>query len=411
MESKLIIILIVVIGAIAISQLVRVYELTAKLRKHEEHEIPMRDNYLNAKLMLLFMGIQFGGFIYLMLKYGWTGRGPAASIQGESTDWLLNLNLLLVSAIFFLTNFLLFYFSFKYVKRPGVKAYYYPHNNKLEMLWTVVPAAVLAVVIILGLQTWNDVTGASPKDAISLELYSKQFDWTARYSGGDNTLGRTDYKLITGTNELGLMTAATIDSSIHAMRHGAGGILDIQKTLNNRDTVLTDSLVNVLRKDLGTKERLLRLLNQMKATHNVALDKHVYDDIIQRDTLYLCVNKPYEISFRSKDVIHSAYFPHFRTQMNTVPGYGTRMKFTPNKTTAEMRTIKNLPTFHYVLMCNKICGGAHYKMKLMVVVLEEAEYNAWMKGKGTKTFKNTYFPAPAAPATNPVADTVKTAMN
>jgi hypothetical protein len=34
-----------------------------------------------------------------------------------------------------------------------------------------------------------------------------------------------------------------------------------------------------------------------------------------------------------------------------------------------------------------------------------------MKGKGTKTFKDTYFPAPAAPATNPVADTVKTAMN
>ena len=78
MESKLIIILIVVIGAIAIAQLVRVYELAAKLRKHDEHEIPMRDNYLNAKLMLAFMVIQFGGFIYLMLKYGWTGRGPAA---------------------------------------------------------------------------------------------------------------------------------------------------------------------------------------------------------------------------------------------------------------------------------------------------------------------------------------------
>lgn len=411
MESKLIIILIIVIGAIAISQLVRVYELTAKLRKHEEHEIPVRDNYLNAMLMLVFMVIQFGGLIYLMIKYGWTGRGPAASVQGEYTDWLLDLNLILITAIFFLTNFLLFYFSFKYVKRPGVKAYYYPHNNKLEMLWTVVPAAVLAVIIILGLQTWNEVTGASPKEAINIELYSKQFDWTARYSGTDNMLGKTDYKLILGNNELGLMTQATIDSSIHAMRHGAGGILDIQRILNNRDTVLTDSLVNVLRKDLGTKERLLRLLNQMKATHNAALDKQVYDDIIQRDTLYLCVNKPYEFSFRSKDVIHSAYFPHFRAQMNTVPGYGTRLKFTPNITTAEMRKIKNLPAFHYVLMCNKICGGAHYKMKMMVVVLEEEEYNAWMKGKGTKNFKATYFPAPSAPAVIPAESTAISAMN
>jgi len=99
--------------------------------------------------------------------------------------------------------------------------------------------------------------------------------------------------------------------------------------------------------------------------------------------------------------------------MNTVPGYGTRMKFTPNKTTEEMRTIKNLPTFNYVLMCNKICGGAHYKMKLMVVVLEESEYNAWMKGRAAKNFKATYFPAPAAPAAaaTPAKDTVKTAMN
>lgn len=413
MENKFIIILIVVIGAVAISQLVRVYELTAKLRKHGEHEIPTRDNYLNSKLMLAFMIFQFGGFIYLLGKYGWTGRGPAASVQGESTDWLLNLNFAIIIAIFFLTNFLLFFFSYKYVKRPGVKAFYYPHNNKLEMLWTVVPAAVLAVIIILGLKSWNELTSGSPENAIRVELYSKQFDWTARYSGGDNTLGKTDYKLILGNNELGLMTEATIDSSILAMRTGSGGILDIQKLLNNRDTVLTDSLTNVLRKDLGSKERLLRLLTQMKATHNKKLDKQVYDDIIQKDTLYLCVNKPYEFTFRSKDVIHSAYFPHFRAQMNTVPGYGTRLKFTPNKTTEEMRKIKNLSTFNYVLMCNKICGGAHYKMKMMVVVLEEAQYNAWMKGKATKNFKATYFPAaPTAPAT-PAAqgDTVSTTMN
>jgi cytochrome c oxidase subunit 2 len=281
------------------------------------------------------------------------------------------------------------------------------------MIWTVVPACVLAVIIILGLKKWNDATSDAKKESIRIELFSKQFDWTARYSGGDNTLGRTDYKLILGNNELGLMTAATIDSSIMAMRQGAGGILDIKKLLNNRDTVLTDSLTSVLRKDLGSKERLLRLLTQMKSTHNASLDKHVYDDIVQKDTLYLCVNKPYEFSFRSKDVIHSAYFPHFRTQMNTVPGYGTRMKFTPNKTTEEMRTIKNLPTFNYVLMCNKICGGAHYKMKLMVVVLAEAEYNAWMKSKASKNFKATYFPAPAAPAAleAPAKDTVKNAMN
>jgi len=81
----------------------------------------------------------------------------------------------------------------------------------------------------------------------------------------------------------------------------------------------------------------------------------------------------------------------------------------------KMKEIKNLPTFNYVLMCNKICGGAHYKMKMMVVVLEENEYNAWMKGKATKNFKASFFPAPAAPAPaaapTPAAEPANTEMN
>lgn len=407
MESKFLILLIIIIGAIAIAQLVRVYELAAKLRKNEEHDIPNRDNYLNSKLMLLFMVVQFRGFIYLMLKYGWTGRGDAASIQGQSTDWLLNLNFIIIISVFFFTNFLLFFFAYKYVRKPGVKAYYLSHNNKLEMIWTVVPAAVLAVIIILGLKTWNDVTGPSPKDAIKVELYAKQFDWTARYAGGDNILGKSDYKLILGNNELGIVTSETLDSSILAIQNGAGGIASIQKLLNNRDTVITDSLMSVMTTNLGNKERLLRLLYQMKSTHAKSKDANAWDDIIQRDTLYLRNNTPYEFLIRSRDVLHSAFFLHFRAQMNAVPGYGTRLKFTPTITTDQMRVKKNLPSFNYILMCNKICGGAHYKMKMMVVVLSEAKYDAWMKSKATQNFKAKYFPvATPTPASSGGMDTV-----
>jgi len=408
MESRLLILVIIVIGAIAVAQLTRLYELAAKLRKHGEHDIQDRDNYLNARLMLVFNLFQFGALIWLMLKYGWTGIGPAASVEGQSTDWLLNVNFAIILAVFFLTNFLLFFFAFKYVRKPGVKARFVSHNDKLELVWTAIPAVVLAVIIVLGLQTWNELTGPSNKDALNVELYAQQFNWTARYAGEDNVLGKADYKLILGSNELGLVTSSTIDSSIHAMRYGAGGILDLQKTLNNRDTVLTDSLISVLRTNLGRKERLLRLLNQMKSTYNVKNDKAAWNDVIQKDTLYLCKNKPYEFTFRSKDVIHSAYFPHFRQQMNTVPGYGTRLKFTPIYTTKEMRKLKNLSTFHYVLMCNKICGGAHYGMKMMVVVLEEKEYNAWMKAKSAKNFKASFLPAPqaAVPADTTVTKTI-----
>jgi cytochrome c oxidase subunit 2 len=407
MENKLIILIVIILGAIAIAQLVRVYEISAKLRKNEEHEVSNRDNRLNARLMLGFMIALFLGFIYLMTAYGWTGRGVAASVEGKETDWLLNLNFVIVIMIFFFTNFLLFFFTFKYVKKPGVKAFYYPHNNKLEMIWTVVPAIVLAVIIILGLQTWNDLVAPTGKEAIRVELFSKQFDWTARYAGQDNTLGKYDYKLTTDNNELALLTSNTIDSALNNMLNGSNGISRIQKLLNNRDTIFNDSTSNALRADLSRKERLYRLLAQMKANHNNKLDASAWDDIIQKDTLVLCKGQQYEISLRAKDVIHSAFFTHMRAQMNAVPGMPTRLKFTPSMTTEEMRKSKNNPAFNYTLMCNKICGGAHYKMKMIVVVKEKAAYNAWMASKKKETFKDKYFPAPAAPVAA-VMDTTMT---
>ena len=143
----MIILLVLILGIIAAAQLMRLYELSSKLRKEGEHDITKRDNHMNAGLMLAFMIALFGGFIWLMLKYGWVGRGESASVHGHELDWLLNVNFVIVIAVFFLTNFLLFWFAFKYVKKPGVPAFYYPHNNKLEMVWTVIPAIVLAVIL------------------------------------------------------------------------------------------------------------------------------------------------------------------------------------------------------------------------------------------------------------------------
>ncbi len=392
MESKLIILLVVIIAAIAIAQLVRVYELSSKLRGKNEHEISQKDNNFNALLLLIFMFIQFFGFIYLMLVYGWTGRGEAASVQGKETDWLLNLNFIIVIAMFFFTNSLLFYFSFKYVKKPGVKAFYYPHNNKLEMFWTVVPACILAVVIILGLKSWNEITSVSGADAKVVELYSKQFDWTARYAGKNNRLGKFDYKLKTDNNELSLVTKNTIDSAISRMLKGVTGIESIQKKLNDPAIILSDSIRFSLEKKLSSKERLIRLLYQMKENHDTKVDNDAWDDFIQKDTLYLCVNQLYEFKFRAEDVLHSAFFPHFRAQMNTVPGLTTRFKFTPDITSQDMRVKMKNENFNFILMCNKICGGSHYNMKMIVVVLSKAEYVAWENKKMKETFKDKYFP-------------------
>lgn len=411
MTGKLIFLIVIVLGVIALAQLVRVYELSSRLRNRGEHEVSTRDNNLNARLMMVFMILFYASFIYLMLAYGWTGRGEAASVHGKETDWLFNLNLIIISAVFFLTNTLLFFFAYKYVRKQGVKAFYYPHNNKLELVWTVVPAVVLAVIIILGLKSWNEQTSDATDEAIRIELFSKQFDWTARYAGEDNILGRFDYKLTLDNNELALMTTNTIDSAIWAMENGPTGIKSLESKLNDQTIMLIPEDREKMETDLSRKGRLIRLLYQMKARHDDKIDAAAWDDIVQKDTLYLCVNKEYEFNFRSKDVIHSAFFPHFRAQMNTVPGMTTRMKFVPDITTVDMRQKMNNDKFNFVLMCNKICGGAHYKMKMMVVVLSETEYKVWMANKKKQTFKDSYFPSAAPAMDTPVADTLAVAAN
>lgn len=423
--SRLIVLIVIVLGVLAIAQLVRLYELSSKLRDRREEDISNRDNKLNAFLLLAFVVFLFGGYIWLMLTYGYTGMGDAASVHGVGTDWLMSLNFWIVSIVFFVTNTLLFGFAFKYVRKPGVKAYYFPHDNRLELVWTVVPAIVLAIIIILGLKSWNEQTANSSKEAVRIELFSKQFGWTVRLSGKDNKLGLFDYKLTNGNNPLALMTTATIQNAIDSMENGADGIKWLENKLNDRKIMLIPEDREMYETDLDRKERLIRLLYQMKARHDRRLDAQALDDIAfnESDTLYLCEGQEYEFNFRAKDVIHSAYMPHFRVQMNTVPGMTTRMKFIPSVTTDLMREKMHNPKFNYILMCNKICGGAHYKMKLMIVVLSKKDYKKWYnvvsydgkdpeKIKTSKLFKHTYVvgkPVEVAPATG--TDSIPTSVD
>ncbi|MEM9023185.1 MAG: hypothetical protein AAGB22_05565, partial [Bacteroidota bacterium] len=78
------------------------------------------------------------------------------------------------------------------------------------------------------------------------------------------------------------------------------------------------------------------------------------------------------------------YMPHFRAQMNTVPGMTTYFHFKTDITTEEMREKTDNPDFDYVLLCNKICGSAHYNMQMKIVVESREDYEAWL-GK-QKTF-------------------------
>ncbi|MFP5469975.1 MAG: cytochrome c oxidase subunit II [Bacteroidia bacterium] len=379
--SKLLILLVILLSVVAIAQIIRVYELTAKLSNRKEEEVSNRDNKLNAWLMLLFMLAYYAFFGWLVYKYGDGGLGESASEHGKDIDWLMDLNMWIITIVFLLTTTLLFSFAFIYHYRKERKALWFPHSNKLELIWTVVPAMVLAVIIVLGLKTWNSITKLPEKGtAERVEIYAKQFDWTIRYSGTDNELGLADFKVISGTNPLGIITQSLTKQKVEEID---AEIKTISELLKAEGKYIPND------KRIEMEEKVERLARQKKRIIPIAeslsdsTDAMSFDDMIVRGELHLVKGKTYLLDLKSQDVIHSAYLPHFRTQMNCVPGMTTSVKIKPILTTEEMREQKNNPNFDYILLCNKICGAAHSNMKLKVIVETQEEFDAWIAKKMT----------------------------
>jgi cytochrome c oxidase subunit II len=242
------------------------------------------------------------------------------------TDQLMNITWMIIGPMFFLCHILLMVFTYKYYYRKERTATFFAHSTKLEMIWTVIPTIVLTTLIVYGLSIWQQITGHAPDDAIEIELYAKQFDWSARYAGGDNVLGKSGYRLITSDNPLGVSSE----------------------------------------------------------------DPAANDDKIVRGELHIPVGKPIVFKFHSRDVLHSAYMPHFRAQMNCVPGMTTQLHMVPTTTTKEMKEITGNEDFNYLLLCNKICGAAHYNMQMDIIVESEEDYAAWLADK--KKFAETNAP-------------------
>lgn len=271
-----------------------------------------------------FQGVLFGLFLFIGMYgvyWSYAVQGPmsvheSASEHGLDIDFMFNITLVLTTIVFILTHIALFGFSFKYRGSDNRKAYFYPHNNSLEKIWTIIPAIALTILVILGFFTWRNITNVSQEDqksAINVEVIGEQFKWSLRYAGEDNQIGKRNYKLTTPTNGLGI---------------------DFK-------------------------------------------DQKSWDDKLTSE-IVIPVNKPIRFTIGSKDVLHSFYLPDFRVQMNAVPGMPTYFQFTPRLTTAEMREKRNDPKYDYVLLCAKICGAGHYNMQAKVTVVSEAEYKTWL---------------------------------
>lgn len=391
MGMKFVVLVVIVLAVIAVAQIMRVYELSSKIRGSREEDINLRTNNINASLMLVFLLVFFGSFFWMLFAYGRGMLPNAASEIGVEIDWLYNLNWWIVILIFLFTNALLFGFSWKYAYDPNRRAHWFPHDNRLEMLWTIVPAAVLAVIIILGLMTWGDITGEPSDDAKVVEIYAKQFDWTARYSGDDNKLGFADYKLLgtfednesdkTYSNVLGVVSNNSINWRVEGINNEIAKLqADLELEANN-EVAYSEAKVNQMVLKVEKLERIRERVLDMIGMYNDSVVRYADDDFMAKE-LFLVKDQEYFFVLRSQDVLHSAYFPHFRAQMNCVPGQRTTLKVKPIYTTAEMREITGNPEFNYILMCNKICGVSHSNMKMAVTVGTEEEFNEWRYSDG-----------------------------
>jgi cytochrome c oxidase subunit 2 len=335
------VLLAIVLLIIAGHQLLRVIELSRGLKKTKEWQVSDTDNNMMGKAMIAFMVLFFAFFFWQVDRWLDRSLPPSSSVHGAKIDVLWDANIYLITFVFLVTNFFLFWFAYKYRGTKNTKAVYLTHNNKLEMAWTIIPAIALAFIVIFGLKYWNEITAeAKDPNKVVIELYAKQFDWTARYAGKDGKLGESEYRQISGSNPVGMDTSDVLG----------------------------------------------------------------YDDILVKNEFHIPVGREIELNMRSRDVIHSAFLPQFRVQMNCVPGMITTFKFVPNRTTAEMRKEpyvvkmmaginaqrakfgKEAVEFDYTLLCNKICGASHYNMQMNLIVDTEADYKAWIAKQ--KVFKS-----------------------
>lgn len=379
---KLLIIAILVLAVVVIAQLTKVHQYVVRLSGRKEEDIPESDNRMNARLFWVFPIFYFAFIAWLMIAYYDEILTVSASEHGVITDDLLNLNWLIIFVVFVLTNTLLFYFAGKYYYKKTRKATYFTHDNKLEFAWTIIPAVVMIFIIIKGLAAWNNITALPEEGAMTMELYSKQFDWTSRYPGEDGKLGATDFRMIddAGSNPLGIVTPNSIAARMAEVETSIAGL---ETSLEKE--ILPDDAYGEKKDDLDRLKRLKQRIVDLRKIMNDDIKakgkQSAYlagsDDIVIKE-FHLPLNEESNMLYRSRDVIHSAYIPHLRSQMNCVPGVSTQFKVKPILTVEQWREKTGKELENFVLMCNKICGASHYNMQMPLIVEERAAFDAWL---------------------------------
>jgi len=341
------VILVILLFGIAVWQMNRIFQLAQKRPVGFADIASDKDNNQQGYLMIGFLIFIYALTILTFWFWYDTLLPESASAHGSDIDNLMLITMILIFFVGIITQGMLHYFAFIYRGINNRRAVFYADNDKLEFIWTLIRVIYLAGLIIYGLFTWTDIMNVD----------------------------RDDDPLI--------VELYAKQFSWHA-RYGGN------------DNTLGDANV-----------RLIEGINQLGVDPS---DPNGQDDKIVSE-LHLPVGRRVLFKIRSQDVLHSVYIPHFRAQMNSVPGMITQFALTPTITTEVMRQsdhmvnkVKNINDirtkesakliakgeeplepyeFDYILLCNKICGVSHYNMQMKIIVESEEDYNAWLAEQPT----------------------------
>lgn len=321
--SGLLLIILVALIFLVLYQLGRSSEMIATLQGEREFDLK-RNKWLGYSMLGVFAVFMIGiVWCHLYMLPLIKDMRIAASDHAVEYDSMFFWTLVITGIVFFITQFLCFWFAFRYRDNGKNKPVFFAHSNKLEMIWTTIPALAMAVLVAIGLKAWFTMTGPVPagEDKQIVEVIGRQFGWITRYPGKDGVIGKRYFKNINDANNI-----------------------------------------------LG-----------MDWTDSTCMD----DIVMPTGELRLIVNKPVELIIGSRDVIHDVGLAHFRMKVDAVPGITTRMWFTPTITTDSMKQITKNPEFVYELSCDQMCGVGHYSMRAIVIVETQAEHDKWLAEQKT----------------------------
>ena len=245
------------------------------------------------------------------------GLPPAASAHAGDIDQMISLVHWLMLVLFIGWGVFFVFVLVKFRRGANPNASYVGAKGKVAKSTEVAVALVEVLLLVFyAIPAWaKRVTNfPSGNDAIIVRVVGEQFAWNVQYPGADGKFGRTDPKLVSADNPLGL-----------------------DRT-----------------------------------------DPDAKDDITTINQLNIPVGHPVLVHLSSKDVIHSFGLYEMRIKQDAVPGLEMPVWFVPTVTTDDMRAKLKDPMFQYEITCSQLCGLGHYRMRGFVTVQSEADYQKWM---------------------------------